>query len=1330
MRKRPSSSQKRKPLLLTSLAASLTLHAGALYFLLSHPFSFLSASSSTKNDQTLVQAIEPTLEVEFALKETLDRLILREADNKVPSHDSPHLEFTKTELKILTNFAYAPNIATSTTPPPFHLEDPTYSINESEEYTHLKPSPFGPKKWINFSQRLEVEMVPLIAAGATQDEMDTSYVQPKLEQETEHAQIQDIGKLPMAVPQTQTEAPFAFQLEESPVSDMIGSEYEFEKHKPQKPEQIEKPLKVSPLAAKTYDPKKTFSIPFDPKAEPLTKQTFEREALYYFYDEKLKSSPSPKLEVDLTLKAPLFQTPFSSPKKLLEPHAQPSIAFFQSITPLDLSPLQEEHFLFDPIPLSEEAAQLTIPQTPHLSQVESAQSRLSGLEFSHVEVPPPTELAQREIKSPSIPLKKSIGQTFPEKLPDIPEEKLASLSQKHDFHPEKEQVQHLDPSEKSTFHRQQQLLTFQASFPFELTIDSATLTAPLLTPPKEPLTYTSSAVPIPQLGWSTHAAPEQMVATEVKPKREAVDRSSATYSNDALASQLQLPKSESAVAPALTSQPAFSPKYIAQSFDVPQAPLAFKSSDLSSIDLPEFAPSDDMRIAARQAEPKQEKVQPLEYDSSLALDLAGTESKEKRLYKPEDVEELPLSPSHTVRPKQKLSKHASALAIQKKPSMTEPSSLESQAHAKAVEAKEESIAFSFDNAPAKELANPSLPRFLMKRYPENRITFDVTPTPFSTTPHIAHAPPLADFQKAQPSVSPSVIEKQIALQIPDHELPLAQKTSPTPKPKQEQDVIAALPKRESIPLKISKPRSSKRPLLDLDAEDPVMKQDSLTLVKKEFQAEEPLAMPTLPYLKEKRVASSKVPFKPTKALTDLPSPETFISLVPRSEAFPNTKRILSKRPIPHREPQKDVQTSYTLTRNVKEVETEDIQSQAKELIEKHYNETLAQNGSVNVSKPELKKPLTEQDYHTINETHRFTQGYLSEIPETANLDTVSFQNDFETTVTYVKKPDGKGYHFALKIKPNEKLYFGSPEQNFIFVVDGSGTVQKHRYNTFKDAVVKSLSYMQEGDTFNILVADSQIAAMNDKPIIWSKQGIRKVRSYLQSRTYRGYFSNYDAFDLLKRASEYFDPNKENIVILITDGHSLETISKHKESLRTLAEKNKGHFSLFTACASQGNNIAMLDLISTFNNGEFMYSQTNAAFPRKLAVLVKHIESLIAKDIRIHVTSADSKLDVQFYPNQESYPSLYADQPYTLYGSIDKLEDFELILQGRAGDSWINIKQKVSFHNAKEAGYKLKRNFALQQAYVCYDYYLKQNDPFFLSEAERILSPHSVSPATR
>ena len=144
----------------------------------------------------------------------------------------------------------------------------------------------------------------------------------------------------------------------------------------------------------------------------------------------------------------------------------------------------------------------------------------------------------------------------------------------------------------------------------------------------------------------------------------------------------------------------------------------------------------------------------------------------------------------------------------------------------------------------------------------------------------------------------------------------------------------------------------------------------------------------------------------------------------------------------------------------------------------------------------------------------------------------------------------------------------------------------------------------------------------------------------------------------------------------------------------------------------------------------MYSKTNAAFPRKLALLVKHIEKFLAKDIHIGVVSQNPEKGIVFYPNEKTLPSLYSDQPYMVFGSIDELKDFDLMLQGRTGDQWVNIKQRISFKNAKQASFAMKRNLALQQAYVCYDDYLQNAENDHLSNAEHFLTPHTIPTAFR
>lgn len=521
------------------------------------------------------------------------------------------------------------------------------------------------------------------------------------------------------------------------------------------------------------------------------------------------------------------------------------------------------------------------------------------------------------------------------------------------------------------------------------------------------------------------------------------------------------------------------------------------------------------------------------------------------------------------------------------------------------------------------------------------------------------------------------------------------------------------------------------PLLAINNITPSLKKQSLEYEKTHtlYQGMPAEDLP-LPYLGKKSLSPTKQPIFPKEALDTLLAPDTLMAMVPRTAHYPNTRAIVSKNPCPSKIRSTQEHSITAPKEALPSLATETIESQAKEILEDYDQENRHSSGLVALASPKLDKSLDSGDFHTFNQNHRLTQAFLSEIPSPSKLETVSFQNAFETEVHYTPREDGNGYYFAIKMKPTERLYFEPPPQNIIFVIDGSSTIKKERFNTFKEGVMRALPYLNKGDTFNILVADAELIPMSKTPISWNKGAKSEAQRFLDARTYRGFFINYDAFHLINQVTPYFDKNKENIIVLITDGNSLNSIAHHKGDLQQLAQMNKGNVSIFTASASQNNNLSMLDLVTTFNNGETMYAKTNISFPRKLAVLVKHIGHFVAKDIHIQIASKSKDSGVEFFPNEQTLPSLYSDTLYMVYGTIKELKGFDLVLQGKTGDHWIHVKQPISFENAEKASYAMKRNVALQQAYICYDYFLQKNDPYFLKEAETFLEPYSIPTVVR
>ncbi|MCH9614616.1 MAG: hypothetical protein SP1CHLAM54_14210 [Chlamydiia bacterium] len=368
---------------------------------------------------------------------------------------------------------------------------------------------------------------------------------------------------------------------------------------------------------------------------------------------------------------------------------------------------------------------------------------------------------------------------------------------------------------------------------------------------------------------------------------------------------------------------------------------------------------------------------------------------------------------------------------------------------------------------------------------------------------------------------------------------------------------------------------------------------------------------------------------------------------------------------------------------------------------------------------------------SLSRANRSTRYNLSRQPTSNALNNVPSSDEFEIDVSIVKRKDRhKGYVFSISVYPNQELNLQPVQQHYAFIIDKTATVKKYRYDMFRKAILKALNYLQEGDTFNIYVVDKKIHRLSDTPLLWRKKHVTEARQFLYSNNFTHFFnSNIDLYDVLPEISnELPNDQGENTIVLLTDGSSLANIQSKKYTLANLFENNKGRYTLHTACIDRRSRGAMLDLVSTFSNGEFVYSQTNTAFPRKLARLVKHTSQLLSKDMHVTLTNAEGT-NVEIYPHATMVPHMYADRPFTVYGTIDEPRDLDLVIQGRFNDRYLYIKKKANLTTARQSTRGLNKILAIQQAYVCYEHYLNTHDTFYLQQAEERLRDYKLKPAT-
>ena len=90
---------------------------------------------------------------------------------------------------------------------------------------------------------------------------------------------------------------------------------------------------------------------------------------------------------------------------------------------------------------------------------------------------------------------------------------------------------------------------------------------------------------------------------------------------------------------------------------------------------------------------------------------------------------------------------------------------------------------------------------------------------------------------------------------------------------------------------------------------------------------------------------------------------------------------------------------------------------------------------------------------------------------------------FSLDAEFSPRPDGKGYLFKIAFIPKPGVAFKRIAQNYFFLIDRSHSIDPIRYEKSKAAVLKALSYLKKGDTFNILIFDDRMLRLSSQPAL-------------------------------------------------------------------------------------------------------------------------------------------------------------------------------------------------------------------------------------------------------
>lgn len=345
----------------------------------------------------------------------------------------------------------------------------------------------------------------------------------------------------------------------------------------------------------------------------------------------------------------------------------------------------------------------------------------------------------------------------------------------------------------------------------------------------------------------------------------------------------------------------------------------------------------------------------------------------------------------------------------------------------------------------------------------------------------------------------------------------------------------------------------------------------------------------------------------------------------------------------------------------------------------------------------------------------------------STLATLASSNDFTLTVQVAKRANAPGYVFKLELNPKPGVQFKRIAQNYFFLIDRSQSIRPQRYEMTKQAVSKALGYLNPEDTFNVLLFDDKVMAFAQANVSSSQENIARARLFLEKNHYGAFFASTDLYTSLDRIiPDAVAESEVNTAILLSDGDTYLKPEKQRETIVNWTKKNGGKVTLYSVAAGKGNNESLLDLLSVFNRGFLRYAQTEKGLDSTLLGLMHSIRHPIGKEITVLAIEPTKTAKIVLYPPNSFLPNLHQNNPYVIYGTIDKLIDFHIFYQGKYYDKYLDIKQNVSFANALPGDVNsLERKLGLYRAYKNYESYLRDGDPAHLQQAKQVLQAHQL-----
>lgn len=330
---------------------------------------------------------------------------------------------------------------------------------------------------------------------------------------------------------------------------------------------------------------------------------------------------------------------------------------------------------------------------------------------------------------------------------------------------------------------------------------------------------------------------------------------------------------------------------------------------------------------------------------------------------------------------------------------------------------------------------------------------------------------------------------------------------------------------------------------------------------------------------------------------------------------------------------------------------------------------------------------------------------------------------FSTTIEYAPRRFYSGYVFKITFHPKPDIAFKRIRQTYFFLLDRSNSIPRLRYFFNKKAVSEAINFIKPQDGFNILTFDDRVVRFADLPLPANEENINAAREFLEKQGHGGHFAATDLYASLGKILPTNVSDQEvNTAILLSAGDTYLSMEKQRQTIGKWTLRNQGKVALFSLASGEGNNISLLQLITSFNKGSALYVPQNEQVAGKLAQFLQMVQNPIGKKMRATAIPSDPQNIIFLEPKNSRLPDLYQNTPFTIWGTTNRLSEFTLFLQGNYYDCHFDIKKKICFPETPNGTLALERQWVELLAQDHYENYFREGKKAYLDAVKELLSP--------